>query len=256
MAGNPNTPSSSIRVLVDPVSESVQSVRKAAARNPLVAAAVLQHLAESDDACMRTEAARNPETPSDLLNRLSKDCPEVRAAVAENSNVPLEVLSQLTSDPDPSVRCRAAENAAIPANALERLASDADQSVRFCALGQIAARDAQGKYYVAIGPGWEMPVDVAGDSKTPSCVLRWLAESDVEELLIKLGKNPNTPMDILVRLSDDERDRVRDGGWRKSQYSIRGFEEIGQRGVRKHGEEWRTCRKRPRCCGKESSGFW
>lgn len=54
-----------------------------------------------------------------------------------------------------------------------------------------------------------MPVDVAGDSKTPSCVLRWLAESDVEELLIKLGKNPNTPMDILVRLSDDERDRVR-----------------------------------------------
>ena len=58
--------------------------------------------------------------------------------------MPLEVLSQLTSDPDPSVRCRAAENAAIPANALERLASDADQSVRFCALGQIAARDAQG----------------------------------------------------------------------------------------------------------------
>ena len=102
---NPNCP---IRLLRDtakigsPYSDRLQAV----ALNPNCPPELLDLLAFSGDAAVRTHIARHPNCPQELLNRFATDRrnPSVQAAAATNPNCPAVTLHVCANDQDPNVR--------------------------------------------------------------------------------------------------------------------------------------------------------
>jgi len=114
------------RIANDAVFDStVGSWLSLVAADPATPLHMLEELAMSTDADVRTSVADNPTTPAYLLVSLAKDeNPDVRFAMAENHNLGESLLEMLLEDDNPYVLARARKT-------LNRLASKTVVSPNF-----------------------------------------------------------------------------------------------------------------------------
>lgn len=149
---------------------------------------MLRHFAADSDAETRVKTVKSGRLPLDLVEALSTDpSPLVRAAVAGTVSTP-ELLRSLGQDSDESVVAALSENSNTPGDVLEALANRVDD----IALGANPSTPPQVLRELAatlqLVPGWEFqPPEQRPRGRT---------------LLSALAQNPNTPIDLLLIITD------------------------------------------------------
>ncbi|MGB8699183.1 MAG: DUF4132 domain-containing protein [Thermosynechococcaceae cyanobacterium] len=162
-------------------------------RHPNLPADVLEELADHRDKSVRLEITKNPNTPAKGLEKLASDVTqssyretgtvvilrfEIQEAVAANPNTPLSVLEQLFQAKDLFV-CRALTgNAKIPGVWLEHLAEAQDFKIN------------------------------TPDNNLSEAQKHTFYNDYYEVLLRKIASHPNTPIEVLKKLSEHSSKRV------------------------------------------------
>lgn len=103
-----------------------------AASNPSASTEMLEALASSESAYVRSKVAENENTSEEILDSLMHDCATVRVALAASPRA-IERAWLLATDDDASVRLTLAANRDLPEHVLQVLAKDADRRVARCA---------------------------------------------------------------------------------------------------------------------------
>ncbi|GAA4767807.1 hypothetical protein [Citricoccus nitrophenolicus] len=192
-----------------------------AAGNPFAPTELLEEWSESPKVGLRAEVAENPATPIHILVNLSTDGSLfVRAAVASNPSTSSEVLDRLLdddcSDNTPGLdeverdlnrghlnpRRKVAGNPSTSKGTREALAADENWNIRIAVaevttdsrlLSRMANDETESYVRRAI----------AGNEHTISRVLRnFSTETNDDELLAVVARNPNTPSDVLLALAE------------------------------------------------------
>jgi len=176
--------------------------------------------ASDEDPDIRKDIAKLAET-SDVVNELSSDKDrKVREQIAKNPNTPLETLEKLSKDKSYKVRSAIARNPNTPSTTL------AEMSEREC-MDSNGDHDWNGTYPITAlfkNPNtpaewrikllnsnrlsWNMLGSVARDKKSPAELLSAMAEfvfiqnysGKLSDVLEYIGKNPNTPVDVLRKI--------------------------------------------------------
>ncbi|MDR3615055.1 MAG: hypothetical protein P4L53_15955 [Candidatus Obscuribacterales bacterium] len=103
-----------------------------AASNPLASAPMLEALASSESAYVRSKVAENENTPDVILDALMHDCTSVKVALAGSSRA-IERVWLLLKDDSSAVRMTLAANRDLPEHVHQVLTKDADRRVARCA---------------------------------------------------------------------------------------------------------------------------
>jgi len=224
IARNPNTP---VTLLEKLVIDEHQYVRREVACNPNTPVNLLEKLAENEKSyivstaiasniktpsyilenfiikqyicyndfelsCLLPQVISNPNTPAYIIEKLAeKSVWQVREIVARNLNTPAYILEKLAEKNVWQVRKLVACNPNTPPYILEKLAEDDEPAVR---------------------------KSVASNSKTPAYGLEKIAEFDVDKwwILKAIANNPNTSINVLVKLAESKFPSVR----RDAQYNL------------------------------------
>ena len=108
VAGNPLTPASALRVLVE---NAAADEEEAVGTNFGAPQEILAELSSDEDDFSRQSVAENPATSGRILRKLATDeAGDVRLAVAANYSTPQDVLTDLLHDGDDQVRETARRN--------------------------------------------------------------------------------------------------------------------------------------------------
>lgn len=207
VASNPATP---VHVLVrlsdDP--ESLVRTMVAANLNTPVDVVVALALNPDDSKRARAGAAHNPNTHPDVLEQLAASAErrarpgapgatldlisnwEVCSELAGNPATPADVLARLAGDSDALIRQSVAKNPNTPTDVVEQLAQDPDQGVRSSAAHLLGNR-----FRIALD--------------APTAMLVPLAASPHPHVRRETAKHPNTPDDVVARLTRDAHPDVR-----------------------------------------------
>jgi predicted DNA-binding WGR domain protein len=180
---NPSCPASAFEILAN---DSNLQVRDKIAQNPAAPAHVLEALINTDGRSVLWELAGNPATPAKALELLSrKNDPWIQSKVAWHPSLPegrrSEVLEELSKLPAETDRGGVAKNPMTSSGVLEILSRDKKIGVRRA---------------VAFNPNCS--AEILGHLSRDGC--------DVQEAV---AFNLNTPLDMLVQLSQSEFPSVR-----------------------------------------------
>jgi hypothetical protein len=99
-----------------------------AATNPYADADMLEVLAKSDSAFVRSRVAGNEKTPSVVLDQFLHDCETVRVALASNPRA-IERVWLMANDTSKAVRLSLAANLYLPDHVYQVLCKDEDSEV-------------------------------------------------------------------------------------------------------------------------------
>lgn len=140
------------------------------------------------------EIANHRNAPADLLDELSDSLsPKVKAAVAGNPNTRQEILEELFDYPNQEVRARLAANPSTPDDTLRDIVYDENND--------LATR-------LAVAENYKAPPDILRDvwymiQKESGYVKLFseISKACVDEAIMRLAENPNTPEPILMRIA-------------------------------------------------------
>jgi len=108
VAGNPLTPASALRILIENAAADEEG---AVGTNFGAPQEILAELSSDEDVFSRQSVAENPATSGRILRKLATDeAGDVRLAVAANYSTPRDVLTDLLNDGDDQVREAASRN--------------------------------------------------------------------------------------------------------------------------------------------------
>lgn len=117
---------------VDHEAVDAEHVLALAASNPSASAQMLEALATSESAYVRSKVAENVNTPDVILDSLMHDCTSVKVALAASPRA-IERVWLLLKDESSAVRMTLAANRDLPEHVLQVLVKDADRRVARCA---------------------------------------------------------------------------------------------------------------------------
>jgi hypothetical protein len=199
---------------------SVATLRHFIATNPRTPPTILETLVNESEDHIRIALAKNPNSSPTLLANLAKDeSISVLVSLAKNPNTPLELLAALATHEDSEVQAGVAQNVETTPEILSSLSSG-DRLVRAC----IAAHSKASiplLEQLSKDPNSDVRVNVAENPNTPIEVLAYLAqdEGDTEQITnrategywvrVAVAHNPNTPVPILSELAMDKAPSVR-----------------------------------------------
>jgi hypothetical protein len=146
----------------------------------------------------RYAVAQSPLTPPETLAALANGDAGIRMYVADNPATPTGTLVALASDGDAVVRGRVGRNHNTPPEVLNALANDGSSFVRSCAAGN-PNMSAEGLELLSHDHAREVRGGICDNPGAPPNMLRRLSR-DLDNGY-SLALNPNTPTDVLIRLS-------------------------------------------------------
>jgi len=187
---------------------------------------VLKHLANYGDSRILRIVAENNRSSVETLRKLASEeqLEIVGTCLSRNTNTPSDVLEKLSNDKYEWVRVNVAKHPNTSLNLLEEITNDVDAGVVYTAKRTIEER--QGKYsiealYNPQTPAsvlekliQEDPPAVARHPNTPAELLVELSQNAYERIREAVAENPNSPVSILEKLANDDHFLVR---WRVSQ---------------------------------------
>lgn len=159
--------------------------KKELARSENTAPEILEELSEDTDVDILKLVAGNRKTPPNVLAKLANiNNPKIRACVGWNKSAPSDILIKLADDVEPMVKAAVGGNIKTPPEVLAKLAD-------YNGIGDIYVKRTVGE-----------------NISTPSYVLVKLAGDSRKYVRFGIIGNPNTPLDILLKiiLYDKEKD--------------------------------------------------
>jgi hypothetical protein len=228
MAQHPNTSVETLRTLARAIRFEV---RAAVAANPNTPSETLYKLAKDNFNHVRACVAGNLNVPQDVLSILALDRSyDVRLEVAKQQKATVKELRILSEDDDWSVRRAVLENLNISDDIYALLQDDLGLEARshhkhnpIVAIESLKIRalnkNCSVRWRVAINPN--TPSDtldflsrdeyepvrehVASNRNTPPQTLAFMASYETSyDILKSIAKNPNTPIDALIKLMDTQ----------------------------------------------------
>ena len=185
--------------------------------------------------------AKNKNTPVAVLEILAKrESGWNRTGVASNANTPIEILWQLAKDEDYAVRNAVAKNDSTPLNLLLTLAQDVNKEVARFASITLAVRYGYVDYLVNCDKTEGTILRTADEfaskqnelkfsrliSRNYSDISPEALEKIAEQYPLYAAKHPNTPIDLLLKMSQDESVSIRRAVAINSNLSIDMFEDL------------------------------
>ena len=173
----------------------------------------------------RIVVAGDPETPPDIITELAREGDdEILMAVAMNPNAPEEALMEVASRGSGKACGRLLERDRLPEEILMTIVDRADPDRSYWSgridqryLEEIVEReDCTPRVLAKIvekGPA-EILIKIAKDPKTPLEILRKLASSNNRKVRAAVASNPRTPPDVLLMLASDGDEEVRNAALR------------------------------------------
>ncbi|MBD2166961.1 hypothetical protein H6G04_21455 [Calothrix membranacea FACHB-236] len=213
-----------------------QGWEKRIAKNPKCLVSTLELLANHADNLVRLEVARNPNTPDSLREEILTDLAaleeiSIRAEVAAYEKTPAVLLELLGESElyfakkDCSVTIALLSNSATPVYLRERLKQnflnppgrkwhDEDWECRMALVLNPAVTEAERNHYLQemfqYNGEKNTLEQLAKNPKTPPHLLEKLAQSSNPIIRRYVAINLSTPVEILIRLTEDEEQQVRD----------------------------------------------
>jgi hypothetical protein len=236
-----NNSSAPPEALVKLANDEDSRIRFSLSKNSKLPADTLDKLANDRDYIVRSGVANNPMTSSETLDKLSDDEHwEVRSYVVRNPNVNLKILTKLHDDKFYTVRQGISYNHRTPPETLAKLVNDERWEVRDGAISnpnmsqdilkKMAKKDGKIFKYLAKSPKTSPEIlSELASYETGQRVLVIENPNTPPEVLIELANNNNgnnhwdndirssiayvkhAPPEVLIKLSDDESNRVREG---------------------------------------------
>lgn len=208
VASNPNTPEHVLRTLMrDPHSY----VRARLVENPRLPWDLLSEATKNLDGDSLDDIADNPHVPGFTLREIVANGDAT--FVAKHPNMPVDLLRTLAEDDDNQIQECVALNPTTPEDVLRVMARSDDNLLRFSVarnphtpedlLTDLSKDTAVVGDYV--GDDQRVCDGLAENPSAPADSLRRVAaDANLNEYIIRdLGKNPNTPGDLLVSLVED-----------------------------------------------------
>ena len=203
------------------------NTRLAVAANPRTPVSSLTVLARDKDDDVRAGVASNPNTPTELIELLAKDSDEVvRWAVAGNISTPSDTLKLLSQDEDGVVRKAVADNRDTPKDILDSLEeeteSEKEEELAFL-------RVFEGKNFTWVSTKFiaysenelnRLNAVIFSGVKISARTLKFLSDDEnaidpdygsgivYDGVRAAVARHPNTPIEVLKALSEDEEPRV------------------------------------------------
>ena len=214
VAGNPRTPVSSLTLLAG---DKDDDVRAGVASNPNTPTELLELLAKDSDEVVRWAVAGNTSTPSDTLNLLSQDEDGVvRRAVVGNRNTSESILDPLDEDPLDEEDLDEEDLDEEDEIDLHEVIYENEESITWISKKFISYSDDDYIRYRALNG-----ID---EKKVSPRTLKFLSDDEnaIEEdetygtgvihdgIRVAVARHPETPIEILEVLSEDEEPRVVD----------------------------------------------
>ena len=209
---NTNTSEETLRELIK---DQDNYVKESVALNSNATSDILdQLLLETKDKTLDKGMSRNMR--DDLLkaismnkNASSKALVELSSSydafilnnVAGHRNTPLSTIMELAKHPSKSIKARALSNTSIPSNLLHDLVvknpEDSDLWIQIAYHPNVSSETLS-----VMSKSTDRTVQslVAQNSKTPPAILNTLANTDSNVIIEGLSKNPNAPVEVLVKL--------------------------------------------------------
>lgn len=188
---------------------------------------IIKHYATHNNVKVRKAVATNPNSPSDILEQLAKDSEEsVRIAVAKNPALSKQVYELLTQEQNIKIKAAIAENPKTPEGVLiemvkpllERLMLNPKQvethdeyllkSVVNNENFPIDVLLEWHKYFSASEKSEILTKAIANHPKISLLVATELSQHSSIAVRQVLAKNPKTPLEILVSLTNDKESSI------------------------------------------------
>lgn len=187
------------------------------ATNPNTAKDELERLANTP---VGTEVLKNPSTPIEILEKaVNSQDEKKRVAVAENPSLSQKDLEKLSKDKSENVRKSLAKNKAIDENIMDRLSKDTD-NVR----ENLLENDNLQPYMLDnVTNGLVEDCDFNKKFMSNPCIspelLKYNADNPDSCIREGIASNPNTPQEIVDKLSKDNLPNVRNAAYKNPNIS-------------------------------------
>lgn len=187
------------------------------ATNPNTAKDELERLANTP---VGTEVLKNPSTPIEILEKaVNSQDEKKRVAVAENPSLSQKDLEKLSKDKSENVRKSLAKNKAIDENIMDRLSKDTD-NVR----ENLLENDNLQPYMLDnVTNGLVEDCDFNKKFMSNPCIspelLKYNADNPDSCIREGVASNPNTPQEIVDKLSKDNLPNVRNAAYKNPNIS-------------------------------------
>ncbi len=187
------------------------------ANNPNTAKDELERLANTP---VGTEVLKNPSTPTNILEKAANSQDEKkRAAVAENPSLSKKSLEKLSKDKSENVRKSLAKNKAIDENIMNRLSKDTDNVRK----NLLENDNLQPSLLDDVTKGLVEDCDFNKKFMSNPCInpelLKYNADNPDSCIREGVATNPNTPREIIDKLSKDNLPNVRNAAYKNPNIS-------------------------------------
>ncbi len=217
-------------------------VRRAIASAENTSAEVLKKLSKDPDAEVRGAVASSPNTPIEILEKLGEEFPEeiinnsifnlillenpdsrfIQLSLARSSTTPKETLAQIAETADQAIILAIAHNASTPQKTLIRLLLEMtlaqQELINEDQISSSTERiiDSYGQILWAIANNINTPIDalkhhgswlvhkVAENPNTSLQILENLANDEDNNLRVKVARNPSSSLQLLEILASDQ----------------------------------------------------
>ena len=184
------------------------------ASNPQLASDEIESLADTP---VGVEAAKNPSAPESVIEAAANSEDEdTRAAAAENPSISEDALRRLSSDPSRKVRSAAARNPAIPKDVMETLASDEPDIRESLLENNMLSPEILDKIASNSAANCEFNKKLMANPCVARSVLEYNAANPDSCIRAGIAANPNTPPQVLLKLTDDPLPEVRQAAWKNA----------------------------------------
>jgi hypothetical protein len=193
------------------------------AANPRIPIKVLEHLLKDSYEVFGYEISKNPNTPLKILSKLAYAYKEngdsYSSFVAENSAAPTDLLSKLAADfisgdkneNSSPLKLSLAANSNTPVKVLEAIIKDPDDSAWLLASNPNTPVEYLKKIASQTGKDSTLKIIAALNPTMPKSLLVTLSKDKNESVRESVAANPSTPKEILSELAKDKSELVRIG---------------------------------------------
>ena len=208
IAGNSSTP---IKILTSMSKYDIPEVKFAIAENPATPYKLLKKMLEEQNLEIKYIVAESLNTPKNILKELADEQDTyLMEKIAGNTETPVDVLIKLTENTDSYVKQAVAGNLNTPKEILEEMAEHPDLYIQRVVAGNInTPKEALRKLAVKYECPEEIIEVIGRNTNTPQDVLEGLANHESIEIRKVIAKNNNTPKKILEKLAIDSKIYVR-----------------------------------------------